>query len=134
MRAAALLALAALAGALAGCSEGPEDCKADEDYHPHEERCIGVEQACHAWLSGGVDEGEGDLTCAAESDGHAWLDVRITTSDGFPIEVRDGGGDVVYGRSVQFPGVVELGGEAGTWTLSVDFDDVAGDGSVILWG
>lgn len=123
---------------LAGCAETPDDCGDDEEFNPHEERCIDAvdpsAEACHAWLSGGVDEGEGDLVCQARSDGKAWLDVQITTSEPFPVEVRDGAGQVVYRRAVQFPGSVELGGASGAWTLEVDFGGVAGSGDVVLWG
>jgi hypothetical protein len=133
-----LLALALLP--LAGCAaeETAEDCDDRDAFNPHEKRCVdGTDpdaEACHAWLSGGVDDGAGDLACQARSDGKAWLDVEITTSSTFPVEVRDGAGQVVFRRSVQYPGSFELSGAAGGWTLHVDFDDVAGRGDITLWG
>ena len=138
MRPVLLLVLVAVATASAGCSEDPEECSTAETFNPHEERCIDAinpsAEACHAWLSGSVDDGEPELVCQARSDGKAWLDIGITTSSSFPVEVRDGAGQVVYQQRVQYPISVELGGAAGGWTLTVDFDDVAGSGSVVLWG
>lgn len=138
MRSALLLGLLALATAAAGCSEDAGDCDNEETFNPHEGRCIDSAdpsaEACHAWLSGGVDDGEGELTCQARSDGKAWLDLQVTTSSAFPVEVRDGAGQVVYRQPVQSPGSVQLSGAAGAWTLSVDFDGVAGSGSIVLWG
>jgi hypothetical protein len=135
-----LLVLAALVAvpALAGCTETPDDCSDDEAWNAHEERCaVAVDpspEVCHAWLSGSVDDGHGGLVCQARSDGKAWLDVEITTSEPFPVEVRDASGLVVFSRSLQFPGSFELSGAPGGWTLSVDYDGVAGSGSVVLWG
>ena len=126
---------------LAGCSEAPrseEDCGADEDFNPHEARCVvAVEpdhEACNAWLDGGADGELAPIVCTARSDGKAWLDSSLTASSDYRITVRDGNGRVVYDRSVQFGGAVELRGTAGTWTLEVDFRDAAGSGRIVLWG
>lgn len=136
----AIVGLVMAALALPGCSgkEGPGDCGQGEAFNPHEGRCVqsvdpGTE-VCNTWLSGGVDEGQGEVSCMARSDGKAWLDAGITTSDSYPVEVRDGAGRVVFSQQLQFPQSFELGGAEGTWTMSVDFDDVAGSGSVTLWG
>lgn len=138
MRGGLLLAIVVAGAAAAGCSETADDCGDDEAFNPHEERCVVAvdpsAEACHAWLRGSVDDGEGDLVCQARSDGKAWLDIEITTSEPFPVEVRDGAGQVVFRQSPQVPGSFELSGAAGGWTLAVDFDDVAGSGSVVLWG
>jgi hypothetical protein len=124
--------------ALAGCTESADDCSDDEAWNVHEARCAKAvdpsTEVCHAWLTGAVEDDEGELVCQARSDGRAWLDVEITTSEPFPVEVRDGSGLVVFRQPLQFPGSFELSGARGGWTLSVDFDDVSGSGSVVLWG
>lgn len=137
MRAWAGLAGLAVLLLFAGCAEKPDDCSDGEDFNPHEERCVdGTEpdaEVCHAWLSGSARDA-GPLSCQARSDGKAWLDSSLTTSDPFRLEVRDGGGATVYSREVQFGGSIELKGKAGAWTLEVDFGDAAGSGRLVLWG
>lgn len=144
MRVATLLLAGLLSLGLAGCSGGKdesnaqtrEDCSDTQSFNPFEQRCVSSDfEVCRAWLNGGIQGDDQEVSCQVDSDGKAWLDWGFGVSKAIHVTVTDGANKVVYENNIgSDQDHAKVTGTKGRWQLAVDFGGAAGTGEVYLWG
>ncbi|MHB8587014.1 MAG: hypothetical protein ACYDDF_14385 [Thermoplasmatota archaeon] len=134
--AAALLFLASRGtlDALAPVDRPSPPCPVGWVNETREDRCVMTSEVCNAWFHSSANE---TVACTARSStGQGIVDVALSGTGTTHVLVQDAFGFTVLQQDFPSPASDELnvGGIRGDWRLTVTFENVGGDGTVVLWG